>query len=126
MEVLLTMLKEIYGDAVKEVRSTNKLSESPVCLAVSEGDMDIRMERFLRENKQLPDTAYAKILEINPDHKVIQGLAESISADGRTPQTEDMAWLLLDQAKITEGEEVADPAAFSRRLTQLLKSGLAA
>ena len=126
MEVLLPMLKEIYGDAVKEVRSTNKLSESPVCLAVSEGDMDIRMERFLRENKQLPETAYAKILEINPDHKVIQGLASSISADGRTPQTEDMAWLLLDQAKITEGEEVADPAAFSRRLTQLLKSGLAA
>lgn len=126
IEVLTAMLKEIYGDAVKEVRTTNKLSESPVCLAVGEGDMDIRMERFLRENKQLPDTAYAKILELNPEHKVVQSLADSIAKEGRNAETEDMAWLLLDQAKITEGEEVADPAAFARRLTKLLNKGLAA
>ena len=126
MEILTTMLKEIYGEAVKDVRSTSKLSESPVCLAVGEGDMDIRMERFLRENKQLPNTAYAKILEVNPDHQIIKQLAESISTDGRTPKAEDTAWLLLDQAKITEGEEIADPVAFSRRLTQLLTKGLAA
>lgn len=121
---LITMLKEIYGDSVKDVRRTNKLSESPVCLAVGEGDMDIRMERFLRENKQLPETAYAKILEINPEHTVVTKLAEAINTDGRTAQTEDMAWLLLDQAKIIEGEEIVDPAAFSRRLTQLLTKGL--
>jgi len=126
MDTLIAMLKEIYGEAVKEVRTTHKLSESPVCLAVGEGDMDIRMERFLRENKQLPDTAYAKILEINPDHAVIKALAENIATKGRNPQGEDMAWLLLDQAKIIEGEELADPSAFSRRLTQLLTKGLAA
>jgi molecular chaperone HtpG len=126
IQTLLPMLKEIYGEAVKEVRTTNKLSESPVCLAVGEGDMDIRMERFLRENKQLPDTAYAKILEINPDHSVIKALAENIANEGRNPKAEDMAWLLLDQAKITEGEELSDPAAFSRRLTQFLSKGLAA
>lgn len=126
IDTLTAMLKEIYGDAVKEVRTTNKLSESPVCLAVGEGDMDIRMERFMRENKQLPDTAYAKILELNPEHKVVKSLANSIAKDGRNAETEDMAWLLLDQAKITEGEEVADPAAFARRLTALLNKGLAA
>ena len=126
IEVLTAMLKEIYGDAVKEVRTTNKLSESPVCLAVGEGDMDIRMERFMRENKQLPATAYAKILELNPEHKVVQSLAASIAKDGRNAEVEDMAWLLLDQAKITEGEEVADPTAFARRLTALLNKGLAA
>ncbi len=126
MEVLTAMLQEIYGESVKQVRTTNKLSESPVCLAVGEGDMDIRMERFMRENKQLPDTAYAKILEINPDHQVIKALAENIGEQGRNAKAEDMAWLLLDQAKITEGEEISDPAAFSRRLTQFLTSGLAA
>lgn len=126
IDTLITMLKEIYGEAVKEVRTTTKLAESPVCLAVGEGDMDIRMERFLRENKQLPDTAYAKILEINPEHAVIQKLAHSIGAEGRTPQSEDTAWLLLDQAKIAEGEEITDPSAFARRLTHLLKQGLAA
>lgn len=125
-DILIKMLKEIYGEQVKDVRKTAKLAESPVCLAVGEGDMDIRMERFLRENKQLPDTAYAKILEINPDHAVIQALAQAIGAKGRNPETEDMAWLLLDQARIIEGEELADPAAFSRRLTKFLAKGMAA
>ncbi len=126
MDALIPMLKEIYGEAVKQVRTTTKLSESPVCLAVSESDMDIRMERFLRENKQLPDTAYAKILELNPEHQVVKSLAGAITKQGRTAYTEDMAWLLLDQAKIAEGEEVADPTAFARRLTALMHKGLAA
>lgn len=126
MANLIENLQGIYGDQVREVRTTSKLSESPVCLAVGAGDMDIRMERFLRENKQLPDTAYAKILEINPDHAVIKALAESINTTGRSEKVEDMAWLLLDQARIMEGEEIADPSAFSRRLTQLLGQGLAA
>jgi molecular chaperone HtpG len=122
MEALVTMLKDILGDQVRDVRTTHKLAESPVCLAVGEGDMDIRMERFMRENKQLPNTAYAKILEINPDHPVITALATKT----RSAEVEDMAWLLLDQARIIEGEEITDPAAFSRRLTQFLTKGLAA
>lgn len=125
MEKLIATLKEIYSETVRDVRTTHKLAESPVCLAVGEGDMDIRMERFLRENKQLPDTAYAKILEINPDHPVIAALAEK-AEQGCTPEIEDMAWLLLDQARIIEGEEISDPAAFSRRLTQFLTKGLLA
>jgi molecular chaperone HtpG len=122
---LIPLLKEIYGDAVRDVRPTQKLDESPVCLAVGEGDMDIRMERFLRENKQLPNTAYAKILEINPSHPVIQAM-EGKAAQGKCAELEDMAWLLLDQARIIEGEEISDPAAFSRRLTQFLTKGLMA
>lgn len=117
---LIAMLKEIYGDQAKDVRKTTKLDESPVCLAVGEGDMDIRMERFLRENKQLPDTAYAKIVEINPDHAIIRKLATQLKEKGRNPELEDMAWLLLDQARIIEGENVSDPAAFTRRLNRFL------
>ena len=120
---LITRLQAIYGEEVREVRTTHKLAESPVCLAVGEGEMDIRMERFLRENNQLPNTTYAKILEINPQHPVIQGLAAQAKAGNLS---EDFAWLLLDQARIIEGEEIADPAAFSRRLTQLLQGRLAA
>lgn len=122
---LIPLLKEIYGEAVRDVRATHKLDESPVCLAVGEGDMDIRMERFLRENKQLPGGAYAKILEINPGHPVIQAM-EHKAAGGKSAELEDMAWLLLDQARIIEGEEISDPAAFSRRLTQFLTRGLIA
>lgn len=122
IEKLITTLKAIYGEEVRDVRTTNKLAESPVCLAVGEGDMDIRMERFMRENKQLPNTAYAKILEINPEHPVIVAL----SKQQRSTEMEDTAWLLLDQARIIEGEEISDPAAFSRRLTHFLSRGLAA
>ena len=109
-------MQAVYGDEVREVRTTSKLSESPVCLAIGEGDMDIRMERFLLEHKQLPRGA-AKILEINPDHAIIQALSKRLGeADTADEDVADIAWLLLDQARIQEGEPVADPFAFSQRL----------
>jgi molecular chaperone HtpG len=126
IEALIPKLKEMYGDSVKDVRITNKLSESPVCLSVGEGDMDIRLEQFLRENKQLPQTAYAKILDINPDHPIIRSLAVRIENSGITEETRDIAFLLLDQAKILEGEELLEPAAFSRRMSYFLARSLAA
>jgi molecular chaperone HtpG len=120
LDQLLKLLGETYGDAIKQVRLTAKLADSPVCLAVGEADMDIRMERFLVENKQLPGAA-AKILEINPTHPVITRLAEQALKEGRSAAFDDTAWLLLDQARIVEGQEVPDPAAFARRLTALLQ-----
>ncbi len=123
---LITALKAIYGEQVKDVRATHKLADSPVCLAVGEGDMDIRFEKFLREQKQLPQAAYAKILEINPAHPIITELAQRIAKSGVTEEVKDIAWLLLDQAKILEGEELPNPADFSRRLSYFLRKGLAA
>lgn len=111
---LITAMKALYGDEVKDVRATDKLSESPVCLGVGEGDMDMRMERFMLEHKQLPGRQ-AKILEINPTHPVIVKLANASAGEN-----EDALWLLLDQAKIAEGEPVTDIAAYARRVTALL------
>jgi molecular chaperone HtpG len=127
VDALITVLKEIYGTAVKDVRSTHKLSKSAVCLAVEDGAMDIRLERFLRDQKQLA-TTYAKILEINPEHAVIRSLAQKVAggAGKEDPVLQDTALLLLDQAKILEGEEVSDLAAFSERMNQFLAKGLAA
>ena len=56
----------------------------------------------------------------------IKALAENIAEQGRNPKAEDTAWLLLDQAKIMEGEEISDPAAFARRLTAFMQKGLVA
>lgn len=124
IDTLTRLLKEVYGsDEIKEVRTTAKLTDSPVCLAVAEGDMDIRMERFLVENKQLPSAA-AKILEINPEHKVIKSLAEMALKDGKSEKFTDFAMLLLDQARVLEGQEVRNPAAFARRMTALMQSGM--
>lgn len=115
---LCERMKNILGDSVSDVRVTNKLSGSAVCLAVEEGAMDIRLERFLLEQKQLAG-ASAKILEINPHHPIIKAL------EGRD-HIDDVVWLLLDQARILEGEAISDPAAFTRRLQGLVEKGLAA
>ncbi|NBO17919.1 MAG: molecular chaperone HtpG [Proteobacteria bacterium] len=119
---LCQRLKTILGDTVSEVRPTNKLSSSAVCLAVREGAMDFRLERFLIEQKQLA-TAAAKILEVNPEHAIIRSLIGKL--EGGTDM-EDVAWMLLDQARILEGEPVSDPAAFTRRLQSFVEKSLAA
>jgi molecular chaperone HtpG len=124
MDALVTRMKRHYGEAVKDVRVTYKLKESPVCLAVAEGDMDMRMERFLLEHKQLP-TRQAKILEINPTHPIISALAERIAASaGGEGAFDDTLWLLLDQANIAEGEPVSDMAAYMRRVNALLSKAV--
>lgn len=120
---LLTAMKTLYGDAVRDVRTTRKLSETPICLSVGEGDMDLRMERFLAEHKQLPKRA-AKIVEINPTHPVIQSLANRYVAEGLTVEAEDALWLLFDQALIAEGEPVSDAGGFARRLSAFMEKGL--
>lgn len=116
---LIERMKQVYGEAVRDVRITHKLNESPVCLAVGEGDMDMRMERFLLDHKQLP-TRQAKILEINPSHPVIQKLVAYPAKE----EAHDAMWLLLDQANIAEGEPITDAAAFARRMSAFLALGL--
>ncbi len=125
VEALCAAMKTLYGDAVRDVRVTHKLAETPICLAVDEGDMDMRMERFLAEHKQLPKRM-AKIVEINPTHPVITALAAGVAKGGMDKNAEDALWLLLDQALIAEGEPVADASAFAKRLSQFLTKGLAA
>lgn len=122
---LCERLKAIFGAKVSDVRPTRKLTSSAVCLAVKEGAMDFRLERFLIEQKQLA-SASAKILEINPDHAIIRALMRKLSDSGAAQDVEDVAWLLLDQARIVEGEEIADPAGFMRRLQAFVEKSLAA
>lgn len=122
---LCEAMRTLFGDAVSEVRTTRKLADTPICLGVAEGAMDMRMERFLAEHKQLPKRA-PKLLEINPTHPVITKLASQVAKDGVSAQTADALWLLFDQALIAEGEPVVDAAAFARRLGALLGKGLAA
>lgn len=125
VEKLVAELKALFGEEISDVRLSGKLLSTPVCLSVNEGAMDIRMERFLMEHKQLAGRA-AKILEINPTHPIILSLADRLNAKGMSDEVKDTALLLLDQAKIVEGEEVSDPGAFSRRLSYFLERSLAA
>jgi len=123
MGTLIAALKTALGDAVKDVRQSDRLQESPVCLVADEFDMDLRLERMLKAHKQV-DEASKRIIEINPRHALIRRLAEKVKADGVEGEFEEAAKLLLDQALIIEGEPIADPAAFSRRMADFIARGL--
>ena len=111
--------------AVKDVRASTRLTDSAVCLVADEGDLDMHLERLLKQHKQLSQSA-KRILEVNPRHPLIARLADLAGTEGAASSLGDFAWLLLDQARIVEGEQLPDPPAFARRLALLLERGLPA
>ncbi len=123
IEKLIASLKEIYGDAISDVRASTRLTESPVCIVAGEGDVDIHLEKLLRQNKAFNFTP-KRILEINPTHSLIAKMA-GLANTGGGDNLKDLAFLLLDQARLLEGENLSDPQAFSQRLTRLAEKAVA-
>ena len=121
LDALIAAAKLALGESVKDVRGSDRLTESPVCLVADEGDMGIHLERLLRQHQQGAGQA-PRILELNPSHALIRSLAERAKQDGAS--LADAVWLLFDQARIMEGETPADPQAFARRLSAALEKGL--
>lgn len=128
IEALVGRFKTSLEDSVKDVRSSSRLTDSAVCLVADENDLDIHMERLLRQHNQLSAEHLSKrILEVNPSHPLIKRLASiAKDADGPNATIEDAAHLLFDQARIVEGEAPSDPQAFVRRFSQMLEKSLAA
>ncbi len=122
---LVAFLKTALEGEVKDVRASQRLTDSACCLVADEGDMDIHLERLLRQHGQM-EAGSRRILEINPKHPLIHKLADRVKANGNQQEVKDAALLLLDQARIVEGESLPDPSAFARRLAQLVAKGLAA
>ena len=120
---LVALVKMTLGDAVKDVRTSERLTDSPVCLVADEGDVDMHLERLLRMHKQeVPEQL--RVLEINPRHAMIRGLVALLGEEGASDTLGDAAYLLLDQARILEGQPVSDPVAFSQRLSGLVARSL--
>ncbi|WP_375327018.1 molecular chaperone HtpG [Candidatus Tisiphia endosymbiont of Nemotelus uliginosus] len=117
---LIEYFKGILGELVKEVRISKKLTLSPACLAVGDGAMGIRMERFLIEQKQLM-SASAKILELNPKHKIIEKINSDITTGNKDHMDEILVKLIYDQACILEGEPVHDTGGFANRLNDIIQ-----
>lgn len=120
---LIAALKQILGDAVKDVRESKRLTDSAVCLSAAEGDLDMHLERLLRQHKQL-DKASTRILEINPGHALIRSLAVRAQQAGAVDALTDAAHLLLDQARLVEGDPPADPLLFAQRLARLMEKAI--
>lgn len=110
---LTDKLRSTLGERVKEVRVSSRLTDSAACLVSGEGDMSGTLERLLKQAGQpVPDRQ--PILEINPDHPLVQRLKAQDS------QFDDWSSLLLDQAVLADGGKLDDPAGFVRRMNALL------
>ena len=122
---LIASIKLELGDAIKDVRPSKRLTDSPVCLIADAGDMDVNLERILKRHGQLQRTM-PRVLELNPDHSIIRKLAERAKGGDAASDLllKDAAHLLLDQARIADGEVPADPADFVRRLGSVMEIAL--
>ncbi len=116
---VLQYFTKVLGDLVKNVKVSKKLTDSPVCLAVDEGAMDLRMERFLREQKQL-NYRTPKVLEVNTKHPILKNMIKSYTDHGESATLEDVIYLLFYQACIAEGEEIENVSDFIKKLNNLL------
>ena len=123
LDQLIAAIKLELGEAVKDVRPSKRLTESPVCLIADEGDMDVNMERLLRRHGQMT-MGMPRVLELNPGHAIVKKLAERASANGDDDLLKDAAHLLFDQARIAEGEAPADAAQFAKRLASVMERAL--
>ncbi len=115
---LIAAMKQALGERVKDVRASKRLTDSACCL-VADGTMDRTLEKLLSRQKDSGVSVSAPILEINGGHPLIVGLARMVKDKGAS-SVADAAELLLDQAFILEGEPVADPAGFARRMASVM------
>lgn len=120
LDALIALMKLTLGDEVKDIRSSDRLTESAVCLVADEGDIDIHLERFLKQHNQIARPS-KRILEVNPNHPLIVRMADRAKTDGAADSLKDIAFLLLDQARLMDGEVLSDPLEFGRRLGGILK-----
>ena len=116
---LATKMKEALGDKVKEVRISHRLTRSPSCLVVEEHDMALNMQKLLKQaGHEVPNAQ--PTLEINPEHPLVAHLKE-VDDEARFA---DWSCVLLDQAALSEGGQLDDPANFVLRLNNLLLSAM--
>ena len=106
-------------DSVKEVRFSSRLTESACCLVADEYGMNANMERIMKAmNQEVPKSK--RILELNPNHPIMQTLGTMFAADKDNPRLVDYCELLLDQALLTEGSPIKDPLRFTRLVSELM------
>ncbi|MFM1547602.1 MAG: molecular chaperone HtpG [Candidatus Pseudothioglobus sp.] len=110
-EKVITKVQKILESQVKEVKVSSRLSESPSCLVADENEMGGNMERIMKSlGQDVPDTK--PILEINPEHPLVKKLKNKVD--------EDLVKVLFDQAVLSEGGQLKEPAEFVKRMNKLM------
>jgi molecular chaperone HtpG len=122
---LTDRITEVLAGHIAEVRTSKRLSDSPVCLVIPDGGLPSHIERMLRANNQnVPPTP--RILEVNPDHPVIVDLNRLHKKGKSAAEVDELIHLLHDQALLAEGSPIEDPARFTRGMTKLMALALGA
>jgi molecular chaperone HtpG len=121
--VIVAALKGVLGERVSEVRASQRLTDSAVCLVAKGAGPDRELERLLaRQNRGIGATQ--PILEINTRHPLVRAVSAAKLA-GHDEDVTDLAQLLFEQAQILDGEVPEDPAAFTKRMNRLVARALA-
>jgi molecular chaperone HtpG len=121
VKAFLAFVQTTLGEAVAEVRASDRLTDSAVCLVAADSGPDRALERILAGAGRLK-AASKPILEVNPQHALIVALAGL--GDAESPFKEDAAHLLFDEARLLDGDKPADAKLFSDRLARVLERGL--
>ncbi len=121
-ESVLTQIKEVLGDKVSDVKISHRLTDSPACLVTGAYDMSLNMERIMKEAGQGMDMmgmgGAKPTLEINPGHSLVAAIKDEQDDE----RFADITNILFDQAILSEGGQLDDPAAFVHKLNVLLQS----
>jgi molecular chaperone HtpG len=120
---LLTCFRVLLDDEIKEVRLSNRLTSSPVCLVNDDDDMTPRMQKLMEQFGQTTGKV-RRILELNPGHPLVAKLHKVFAANNKDPRLGLFAKLLLGQAHLAESGQLPDPAAFSQVLAEVMGQSL--
>ena len=115
---LLTKMREVLKDEVKDVKLSRRLNESPTCLIYDKNDPDFAMQEMLKQMGQSNLPKIKPILEINPNHEIFEKLTQ------KEASIYEVAELLLDMTKLNEGINLENPAKFSQNLSKLIAKSL--
>lgn len=113
-------VKEALGEKVKDVVVSTRLTEAPSCIVVDENDPTVQMQQMLKAMGQSDLPEFTPILEINPDHVIVQKLGEAKDEQ----MINDISQILLDQAMLAEGVMIKHPAEFVKKLNAVLSKTL--
>jgi molecular chaperone HtpG len=115
IEPLVKRIKKVLADAVKDVKASSRLSDSPSCVVADENDPTVQMQQLMKALGQKDTPEFKPILEINPTHEIVKKMAALKDED----LFADIARLLLDQALLVEGVPLKNPSEFIKRVNRL-------
>lgn len=120
---LLAFMKQTLAEEVADVRASTRLRDSIACLVADESGPDMRLRQILQAHGKLSGPQKS-VLEINPSHSLVEALAERLATGDDKDFVADAASLILDEARVMEGERPADATSFAARLTRVLQRAL--